>query len=197
MQLNPIKLERSIKLARDISDNYSNYALDPRTNVKSTDYLRDICKQYLNKNIEYSLHKMPFTDGLTKGFYISKKDDSYEVVLLSGLNFCWKRLVLCKELFHVVLDEEESRHETVNQLVDDIAMHINLENGNEAPSLPLQTEFLAEISAMEFLFPYTERTLKISSGKLDYSAIAEQYKLPRFYVEMYLSNSFMDVLKDF
>lgn len=197
MQLNPEKLKRTIELARNINEYYANFYLNPRTNVKSTDYLRDICEKYLEKKIEIYRHKMPVVEGQpTKGFYFSKTDGSYEVALLTGLNYCWRRLVLCKELFHVVLDEEESRHETVEQLIDETAMHINLRNNST--SIPFQTELLAEIAAMEFLFPYAERSEKIKTdGAFDSAVAAEQYKIPRFYVELYLSDSFMSVLKDF
>lgn len=203
MLLNPKKLERAIDLAYEISGYYAIYVIDPNATIRSTDYLRELCKTYLKKEIKIFRHKLPYTEGQPiKGFFIAYKDGSYEIALLTGMNYCWKRLVLCKELFHVVLDEEESRHKTVNELIDDTTVKIDLGNKNVIPSIPFQTELLAEIAAMEFLFPYKERKTRIDLAKasseiLDYAAIAEQYKLPRYYIEMYLSDSFMTVLSHY
>ena len=114
------------------------------------------------------------------------------------MNYWWQRLVLSKELFHVILDDESTRHQTVNHLLEDISAHISVDNEDRPkPEKPLQTEFMAEIAAMEFLFPFRERVIKAKSNEIDYSQVAEQYKVPRRFVELYLSQSFMDVLKDF
>lgn len=192
-------LKKTIDTVKHVNELYNLYALDPRTNVKSTDYLRLVCSGNLEKNIEFYCHPNPASDDSSiKGFYFSRADGSYEIALLSGLNFCWQRLVLCKEIFHVILDEDRTRHESVNQLLDDLSAQLILENGIRKQSdIPFQTEFMAEIAAMEFLFPYKERLLKVNNGAPDFAQIAEQYKVPKRYVEMYLSDSYMIPLKDF
>jgi hypothetical protein len=101
-------------------------------------------------------------------------------------------MVITKELFHVVFDNPE-------YVTTDIETHVEIST-SDAPSLyevsptAAQLEFLTEYAAMEFLFPYAQRLQLIQTNNpLDYDAIAHQYRVPRDYVERYLSKEYMDL----
>ncbi|PXX08944.1 hypothetical protein C8R27_14114 [Nitrosomonas ureae] len=198
MQISRDFLNETFEVVRLINSNYSLYALDSKTNIKSTDFLRDICEHELQKKISFKTHMQPFCHGGIKGFNLFLNDGSYEIVIMPELNYCWNRLVLCKELFHVVLDNEEHRHDSVDQLLKEVSAQLNVDKEiRPAPSKAMQTEPMAEIAAMEFLFPYSERRIIIDSGKINFDYIAHQYKIPLQYVEMYLSESYMNPLKEY
>jgi hypothetical protein len=57
---------------------------------------------------------------------------------------------------------------------------------------------VAEIAAMEFLFPYDCR-LKELTGPLNgkYLEIATKYRIPRVHVERYMSDDYMTNLKEY
>lgn len=125
--------------------------------------------------------------------YIALPDGSYAICYIKNLNNCWKRFVLCKELFHVLLDNPEYANiELINHIE-----HCTSEAPDLGPTpASAQIEFFAEYSAMEFLFPFEERLkIKEASSDLDFAKIAETYKVPRIYVERYLTDSMINVAK--
>ncbi|MBP6367816.1 MAG: hypothetical protein KBA82_04315 [Nitrosomonas sp.] len=192
------KLKSSIAKAREITEQHNLYYLDTKSSERSLDDLVDLCQKYLNKNVKLFEHKLHYTGQPMRGFFLAF-DDSYHIVLLGGQNYCWKRLVLCKELFHIFLDDEEYQNKDIGALIDETTIGLHSYENSKMPKPPMQVELLAEIAAMEYLFPYNERRSKLDSFAgmpPNYEAIAEQYKIPRFYVEQYLSNARMAVLKD-
>lgn len=55
-------------------------------------------------------------------------------------------------------------------------------------------ENVAEIAAAEYLFPYSERKRILANKLIDYSAIAQQFLIPRYYVELLLNEQSMTAL---
>jgi hypothetical protein len=56
-------------------------------------------------------------------------------------------------------------------------------------------EFIAEIAAMEYLFPFKERIKIYKQGNIDFDAIATEYKIPRLMVEKFLTKYRMQSLQ--
>lgn len=204
MQIEIDKLKKAIDQAKEINEIYElHYIGAKNNNVKSTDDLRDLCSKYLQKNIDFYEHKlMHHKDHPIRGFFLAfDKGNRYEVALLSSQNYCWRRLVLCKELFHVILYDNNNCNKSIKSLIDEATTEKLQTERNKPTYEPLQWELLAEIAAMEFLFPYSEREkiiarLNVSSNNPNYGEIAEQYKIPRAIVEQYLSTSRMSVLQN-
>lgn len=169
------------------------YALyNPRPGEVCVNTLMEVCHQELNKNIEY--FEADDTDDLGSvfGVYVAKNDDTYAICIKSDLNNCWQRMVVAKELFHVIFDNPEYK-------TTDLHEHVATTT-SDAPSLfesspvAVQLEFLTEYAAMEFLFPYAKRVAIIESNpQPNFDAIAQQYKVPRDYVERYLSKDHMEL----
>lgn len=126
-----------------------------------------------------------------KGHFVSKEDGSYDVLLLRGLNFCWKRLVLCKELFHVLMDSEEYRNMALEEHIEG---SVGVAITEIKPNNAVMSEILAEIAAMELLFPYAKR-IEAIANKFKPKDIAEKYKCPLLLIEKYLHPSNMQELK--
>lgn len=190
------KLQQSIEKSREINEQFKLYSLDSENRVKPVDNLIKLCQEYLKKDIKLYEHKIPHTGQPIRGFYLAYPD-YYEIVLLGEQNFCWRRLVLCKEIFHIILDDEEYQNKDIGRLIDEATITLPIYKNDADPILPMQAELFAEIAAMEFLFPYNERkSILNKSQSPDYMLIAEQYKIPRFLVEKYLSKSAMNSLCD-
>jgi hypothetical protein len=116
-------------------------------------------------------------------------EDRFEIYLLAGMNYCWRRYVLCKEYFHAIIDGDDYRNMNIYDHLKEVS--ISFPDGKSRPDSPVQSEMLAEIAAMEFLFPYGERVSHVANGNLDFANIAEHYKIPQFFVERYLSVEWM------
>ena len=164
----------------------------PHARVASTNDLLNFCRNFLDKEIRLVEHADSFHNHKIYSFFV-KFQDHFDIVYLRELNNCWMRFVLCKELFHVILDDPSNCNANVAEHVDSV-FAISLSDG--APERPnsTQIETAAEIAAMEYLFPYSERRRVLSHPQVDYMAIAKQYLVPRVYVEVYLGQTTMAVL---
>ncbi len=203
MQIQNEFIESSLRTAREISDTYKLFCHDSSRTIKSVDDLQKICIDEIGKNIVVFEHDLHYKSQPIQSYVLSYEKDLYEIVYLSGQNFCWKRMVLCKELFHVLLDDIDSRNSNIQNLIDEATMQsIPMPSSQKTlPSKALQMEWLAELAAMEFLFPYSERVVALERIKknpeIEFIDIAEQYKIPLFYVELYLWQKRMDFLNQF
>jgi len=173
------------------------FALNTRQNGefdRSIDDFRKFIKTY--GDVRVLDHKLSFSGEPIRGATITY-DDHYDVVILSGQDPYWRRFVEFKELFHVILDSKDKEHifrnhDYVKQVENTLASFPDITNKSDNF---VACEKLAEISAMEFLMPYSRRKElvdKISSGELDLYKIANMYQLPTEIIDLYLSEPYIE-----
>lgn len=198
MRVNQEQLEYCLEKVGEVVDFYNGYIAsdDPK---RSVNYLHDICERHLGLTVRRLELEIPERGSAVKAAFILTKTGAYDICVARNLNHCWSRFVFCKELFHVVMDREESRNMDIPKHVE--AFTVPFPGGEDnapEPTIAVQSEFLAEIAAMEFLFPYRRRVEELNGpNKTDSMAIAEKYKVPLVYVEKYTSKPFMDALGQF
>ena len=113
----------------------------------------------------------------------------------SSLNFCWERFAVCKEMFHCIIDQDaanriaqisdllklaEALVSDVMALVDDFAPH--------------KTEGLAEILALETLFPLELRThhrADYDAGLISDYQLALRYRIPQEFARVGMYPNYM------
>ena len=163
----------------------------PKGDIRSVDDFVEFCKeQYADFSIVEL--RLPFSGQPVYGSMI-QDDNGYHIIELKGLNTCWKRFVLCKESFHIILDigdkERIFKNSNWDEQVEKTLLSIpDVENSTEDCAA---VELLAEICAMELLFPYSSREGWLSESIDD---VAEAVKLPKILIEKYLSKSIMNSL---
>jgi len=197
MNINPKEIKHCLDIAaskRDAYFAYAHNAYNPHINVNSL--LKNI-KESDKIEIELSF----FNDEKDHHFHsfilnIGEKKFKICIVIGSQSTNCWKRFALCKELFHVILDNESSRSINLQAHLQDFTSSIlGLDNDGNASS---KNEVLAEFAAMEFLFPYAKRLEclveieKSADKKALYISIAEKFRIPRLLVEEYLSTTWIE-----
>lgn len=174
MLLNKKEILAAVKVASDYASCSKN--LDDS-------WMMDFQNSIKQKGYEFAIKilNVPEKQHAVKGFFVAK-DNSYEIVLLQGLNHCWRRLVLCKELFHMLLDNAEYRDMNLDEhIIGTLGVVIS----EKTPSNAVKSEIIAEVAAMEFLFSYQARLEELKSN-LTTKEIAEKYKCPLQLVEKYL-----------
>jgi Zn-dependent peptidase ImmA (M78 family) len=104
-----------------------------------------------------------------------------------------KRFSATKELMHLAIDEKEDWStdgvETVSSYL--VEMSLSTENGKMAKN-GAQSEALAEVAAIEILYPYRFRDVdreKVAAQPNALSRLALEYEIPKFIVGRALSNS--------
>lgn len=130
-----------------------------------------------------------------RGFFLVDAKGNYKIIHLKGQNLCWERLVICKELFHVMLDSEESRNICIASHLDEFMS--SYPNREIVPNKAVVSEWQAELAAMEFLFPFKDRFIITSKQDFVSSDIAARYRIPKVMVERYLSSEYMNNLRKF
>lgn len=189
MLISTLDLRFCLDQACSISDHYrDNVHTDGRLD-KSVDAFLDICRNYLQKTISVNVLTVQLPHQSINGMFL-RVGDSYEVYLRPGMDMDWNRFVLCKELYHVVLDSEQYQNVSIFEHLEQ-AM-VSFPSLEIKPAQPVVSEKMAEIAAMEFLFPYAERSgIKANGTPLDLPAIAARYRVPQLLVEQYLSDTYM------
>lgn len=187
------QIEIAVGHAQNVLSHYRATYLHGDESEKSIDNLREIAQELSGKSIEYYYHKMTYTAGQSIRAVCVAFDRHYEIALLEGQNLCWRRLVLAKEIFQVIIDNPEYRTHDLNSLVQE---YMGAAPGT-SPNPAALAESLSEFAAMEYLFPYTDRKILLHQHDNltpDFAPIADRYKVPRVMVERYLSRPFMTLL---
>lgn len=191
MTITKQQLESCFAVVDNVNELYFQRQLDKLQTVKSVDDLSDIVAAYAGRPVEFVQVQLPAAEEQIKGFCIAYPD-KYEIGILSGLNHCWHRFVLCKELFHVFLDSDEY-HNT--DIIGHLEQTVHVLGGGDQPNAPaVSSEQLAEIAAMEFLFPFSQRSPVQNGAAADF---AGNFEVPRLMVEKYCTTANLAAIQKF
>lgn len=110
-------------------------------------------------------------------------ENSGTIIISSEQTMCWRRFVLCKELAHLIIDDEPESRTT------DIELHIqgmNSDARNFVWNSAIDSEYEAIIMAAEIMVPWIDRAsfnrmLKDGHTSRD---VAERYKVPERIIDM-------------
>lgn len=166
--------------------------------LRSVDNLLTTCETYLQTEIRLKQLAVHKDESAVLAFYVNSQDpktgkSSFDICYVQGLNHCWTRFVICKELFHVILDKPDYRNMDIGGHIEEVTT--SFPDADSEPCNSVAVELLAEVSAMEFLFPYSSRLQELQGElKGNYYAIADKYKVPQVHVERYLSSHYMTIL---
>jgi hypothetical protein len=197
MKFDPKEVQRCISKADEITAHYKLNALAADSPERSVDYLKLSCEAYLGVKITIKVMEIDAEHSPVLGAYFALAEKGhYDVCVVRGLEHAHERFVLCKELFHVILDDPDHYNLDLAAHIEEVTLAFPIQDSS--PGAAVRIEILSEVSAMEFLFPYEER-FKELNGPLcgNYREIADKYKLPQVHIERYLSDKFMEELKPF
>ncbi|MFK3846596.1 ImmA/IrrE family metallo-endopeptidase [Stenotrophomonas sp. NPDC078853] len=176
-------IQTCLRKAVEIRDLYDLYVLNGKARMKSVDDLTWVCVEYLEKRITIEYADIPVEGSSIKAAFLALDDGSYRIGLLTGMSEEEERFVLCKELFHVIFDEDSRRSLDLESHLEDYTTNIVVDDGR--PNCAAAWETLAEIAATEFLLPFEVREAHLNSGNaVDFAKLATRYGLPRLHVEI-------------
>lgn len=182
--------------AKEVSDSYKLLLQSGGEHtLKSVSTLIRAIEPTLTGNLEILELNELYSVSEARGFFLVDSEGNYKIAHLKGQNPCWNRLVICKELFHVLLDSEESRNISIAAHLDEFMS--SYPNRDDVPNEAVISEWQAELAAMEFLFPFKDRFTIIEKQDFVSSDIAARYRIPKVMVERYLSDEYMNNLRKF
>jgi len=182
----------SLDKAAEMIRIYKSRSTNPEYFPRSVNDFHILCEEYLEHKIVLKRPKGRKGGTVLAAFLSYPTEDRIGLVSEDDYNFCRDRFIRCKELFHAITNLSQYRNMDIFKHVQNMVVPTPGRPGT-LPPLSSISEQMAEIAAGEFLFPYTERLKHGSSIKTldEYKAIAEKYKAPRVYVEMFLSSEWM------
>jgi hypothetical protein len=181
-----------ISKAREVADHYRTYVIGGDGSYKSLDDTKWMCEEYLGKDIEIVEYPVTSARSVEGIFLFNEKEDKYHIIVYvhPELNPDHARFIQFKELFHVLLDEPRFRGMDVDGHIEESQSCFTVHDSEPSPRVV--SEALAEIAAMEYVFPYADRLkVKALGDKADFAAIARQARLPQVLIEQYLTDSYM------
>jgi hypothetical protein len=129
------------------------------------------------------------------------RDQHARVLVRSNLSDDMKRLVTVKELCHLAIDEQDDWStlgvETIKGLMAEWRLLRENGEGHQNPTDPLVSEMLAEIAAIEIMYPMSFREAdlaKLASDKTTIKHIALEHQIPAAAVETALMHH--EILKE-
>lgn len=191
LNLSDIDIAYCIDHATVIAEQYMLQHIGADDPCRYLDYLLASCGLFLSKNVRMVELDIPADSTSVRAACINKPD-GYDIAYVKGLDEDWKRFVVCKEAFHVVLDHPDMWNMDIEAHVNEVTLPL----AEATPGRSAVAETMAEISAMEFLFPYKRRIVELAGPhKGDSAWIAQWYKIPQYHVERYLAPGMMEHLK--
>jgi hypothetical protein len=200
MTLSPAQLKHSVELATEIANRYANqYPGLSASPVRDIESLLWMCSVYVEQWIRSSEADNADLNVNSMAVWATTivMADGYEIYYVQGLDEFWLRFVVAKEAFHVVLDSTAVRNMDLMGHIVEMAAITSSPVAAATMTPAAAVEMMAEIAAMEFLFPYAKRLEELNNGEKDWSSIAAKYKVPQHFVELYLSTTSMDELRPY
>ncbi len=193
MNLSDEQLKICVDTANELTDHYAVNA-HVKCDQKSLDELVRFAQDFLGAPvIMKDLDLRVNASSLFRGVMLWNEDGHYEVFILKDSDESSRRLVTTKELFQVALDEEAVRNM-------DLYDHVSalLFQDVQDPTPAIIAEQMAEVAAMQFLYPYADRVndaKRIKNRETTAADISDHYGIPQYYVERYLHAPIMDALR--
>lgn len=131
--------------------------------------------------------------------------DYARIQILANQNYCWQRFIICKEMYHCILDTPQENRITsfddlrklsdyfTNSFLNLIADE--MEEEEEFP--PFDTEAIAEFMAIETLFPIELRKTycdDFDSGKITARQLSMRYRIPIEYIHTSMIASYFSAV---
>jgi hypothetical protein len=154
-------------------------------------------------NVPIHLWDVSF-EGRRIGSRIERYNDRIEISINSSQDDNWKRFCAVKELAHIIIDNEADfspyGNDRINELLDQGL--IGLASGANPTGHPTQSELVAEIAAIEILYPAIQISKDLAehqsatlSQPLNVRRVALERHMPDFYASTALHPQFRTYIK--
>ncbi len=193
MYVSPSELKSCLDKAQEllaICETYPNFKTESERDVF---VLQEAASKLLKAPIEIIELDIYRADTPVFGNCMPMSDGSFQINHVSGLSYCWTRFVICKELFHALIDDPKYRRLDVETHLDNLTLAFP--DHESKADLASVSEFLTEVAAMEFLFPYKLRLEELATESPNFKDLSKKYRVPQVHVDKYLGAPYMENLK--
>jgi len=184
------KIESTFRKVKQIKEYMQHYCIAPdRAKMSVEDLQRCISDMY---GIKIEKQEVLFEGEYLRGL-VERYEARARIFLRTGQGEEWMRFTATKELCHLAIDEKEDwsprGHETIQSLLIEDRLDLDGDEvAQEARKLAdsrAQSEKLAEIAAVELMYPYEFRQddiKAIAKGTTTLKALAVHFQVPAYVI---------------
>lgn len=191
MLLEEEKIAQVFNCVTAVVDYMRNFMHEPAGLILSIDALKEAVEKVCDIQVE--MHEVTFIGEHVGGTTERYDDKRARILVKSGQSPEMMRLIATKELCHVLIDEADSWStngaETIRGLLRE--WELNKNGDHTSPASPLQSEMLAEIAAIELLYPFEFRESdlrKLANNETTVSKIALDHEAPAWSIDQALTH---------
>lgn len=187
------KLEATFRKVKEIQEFVRTYCLAPQGIKVSVEDIQWAIEQKYGLKITKELIDFPgnyirgmlerYQDGSAHVFIREKQDEDPKA------NGYWHRFIAVKEMAHLAIDEKEDWSTDGAETLDELIKEHEIDRGSP-PRDGIQSEVLAEIAAIELLYPMEFRQADIEKGT-PHSELAATHEVPQYVIQRALSSNHM------
>jgi hypothetical protein len=183
MKLTKDKVKNAVMCAQQVLKQADVYAEDENKLAISVDAVTDYIAAHCSVEIE--IREVVFEATHLKGRKETYSNGQVIIEIRSNLSDFWKRFVAIKELMHILVDKDDDDLTPYGDVILEklvLEGHIGVISGNgDAP--PAQSELVAEVAAIEVIYPIGLRKsdsekLKDSNNEITMNKIGLIYEAP-------------------
>ncbi len=193
MIIQPGKLVAALKKVRVVREHLQHHCAAPQEPVLRIMDLKWAIEEVYSLSIK--LEKVSFDAEHIGGTLERYSDNSAQIYVRSSQSAEMVRFVAVKELCHLMIDEHDDwsivAADTIRNLLREWELIAEDGVGLKSPTCALQSELLAEVAAMELIYPqeFRERDqAKLASGETTIAKIAIEHQSPAFGIEQALNH---------
>ena len=192
MLLDPEKLTAVLNKVRVIREHMAQGHCEPGVVLSVMDLHWAVGDAY---NLEIEMLEVSFDGTNFRGKVERYEGNRARILVRAQQPPTFMRFVAVKELTHLMNDEEDDWSslgvETISSLMKEWELCAEGGEGVEDPANPLQSEALAEIGAIELMYPFEYReddVKKLQEGTTTIEAIALEHEAPSYAIEQALAH---------
>ncbi|TBZ94474.1 hypothetical protein [Rhizobium leguminosarum] len=177
MMINETKARSVFKKVQQVHQEYRAYVIGGVPVLLSVEDLYRVVSQMYGLTINKT--QVIFDGEFVRGL-VERYPERVEVRVRSSQAVVWKRFTAVKELCHVIIDEKEDWSTDGVETIRDLLVEYFMTDGEEAAKVS-QSEMLAEIAAIELLYPFEYRDgdlKKLAAQHTTIAKIADQHGIP-------------------
>ena len=198
MYLTRDKVRNALVCAETVLARPEVFGGSPGNLAISIDAVTDFIAQHCKKTI--TIREVNFEATHLKGRKETYADGSVYIDIRQNLPDYWKRFVALKELMHIIVDgADDDLTPYGDAILEKLVLegHIGVVSGN-GDEPPAQSELVAEIAAIEVIYPRQLRAADVSaleSGATTFAALEVKYEAPAPILSTALNAGYKSVVR--
>ncbi|WP_441280534.1 hypothetical protein [Tardiphaga sp. 862_B3_N1_1] len=181
MQVDFQKVLEVFRKVKQLKEHQELYCLDPkRIPVSISDLTRVVADMY---DLKIDVSEVVFTGERLRSLVERYADNHAIIYVKHDLTPEVQRFSVTKELMHLVIDEPEDWSPAGVATLQSFFTEMSIANGDHVAEARAQSEALAEIAAIEVLYPHEFRAaeaVEISTKKTTWAKLCLHYEMPRY-----------------